>query len=239
MRVSGRGELQLSVLIETMRREGYELAVSRPEVILKPDGDHFLEPYEHLTVDIPDDLIGAMTEFFSRRRGRMLGMETPGSGRARMQFRIPSRGLIGLRTKFRVLTRGEGLMASELDGWKRLGSEIAPREGGALVSDRDGRTTRYALFQLADRGIFFVPPRTDVYCGQVVGENARSKDLWVNCCREKHLTNIRSSGADDAALIEPHRKLTLEECLEFLAEDELCEVTPEAYRIRKRVRRRP
>ena len=239
MRVSGRGELQLGVLIETMRREGYEVAVSRPEVILKPDGDRWLEPWERLVIDVADDLIGAMTEFFSRRGARMLGLETPGSGRARMVFRIPSRGLIGLRTKFRVLSRGEGLMASELDGWEPVGEPIPPREGGALVADRDGRTTRYALFNLADRGVFFVPAKTDVYSGMVVGESAREKDMWVNIVREKHLTNVRSAGADEAAILEPHRQMTLEECLEFLADDELCEVTPDAVRIRKRDRRKP
>jgi GTP-binding protein len=240
MRVSGRGELQLSVLIETMRREGFELAVSRPEVILHQD-EHGrqLEPYEKVTVDAPEDLIGSLTEFFSKRRGRMLSLDTPGGGRARMEFRIPSRGLIGLRTKFRVITRGDGIMASELDGWEKLGDEIAPREGGALVADRTGKTTKYALFNLEDRGVFFVPPRVDVYEGMIVGENARAKDLWVNICREKQLTNVRSSGADDAALIQPHKEMTLEECLEFLAEDELCEVTPDAYRIRKRVLRKP
>jgi len=240
MRVSGRGELQLSVLIETMRREGFELAVSRPEVILHIDeSGRTLEPYEKVTVDAAEDLIGSLTEFFSKRRGRMLALDTPGGGRARMEFRIPSRGLIGLRTKFRVITRGDGIMASELDGWEKMGEEIPPREGGALVADRTGKTTKYALFNLEDRGVFFVAPRIDVYEGMIVGENARAKDLWVNICREKQLTNVRSSGADDAALIQPHKELTLEECLEFLAEDELCEVTPDAYRIRKRVLRKP
>ncbi|MCI0340349.1 MAG: translational GTPase TypA [Planctomycetales bacterium] len=239
LKVSGRGELQLGVLLEIMRREGYEMTVSRPEVILKEEGGRKLEPYERVTIDCPEEFIGALSDLLSRRRGKMLRLDNPGYGRVRMEFRIPSQGLIGLRTKFRVLTKGEGVLNTEFDSWQPLGEPVTGRKTGALMSDREGKTTPYALWMLEDRGTFFVPPKAAVYCGMVVGEAGKDKDLWLNVCREKHLTNVRAAGADEAIQLTPHRQLTLEDGLEWIEADELLEVTPDSFRIRKRVLRKP
>ncbi len=239
LKVSGRGELQLGVLLEIMRREGYEMTVSRPEVIVKEEGGRRLEPFERVTIDCPTEFIGALSDILSKRRGKMLKLDNPGYGRVRIEFRIPSQGLIGFRTKFRVLTKGEGVLNSEFDSWQPIGEPVTGRKTGALISDREGKTTPYALWMLEDRGTFFIPPKTPVYCGMVVGEAGKDKDLWLNVCREKHLTNVRAAGADEAIQLTPHRQLTLEDGLEWIEADELLEVTPDSFRIRKRVLRKP
>ncbi len=234
--VMGRGELQLAILIETMRREGFELAVGRPRILTRrePDG-RILEPMEIVQVDCPEAFLGAVTQLLGSRRGRMLKMVNHGSGRARMDWRMPSRGLIGLRTQFLTETRGLGILNHLFDGYDAWQGPIPGRMTGALVADRPGRATAYAIEHLESRGTFFIAPGTPVYEGMIVGENNREKDLDVNVVKEKHLTNMRASTADDAARLVPPRILNLEQCLEFLADDELLEVTPQSLRLRKKV----
>ena len=234
-KVSGRGELQLAILIEMMRREGYELSVGKPEVVTREIDGRTHEPMELLQVDCPEDYVGAVTQKLGLRRGRMQRMTNHGSGRVRMEFRIPARGLIGFRTEFLTDTKGTGIMNHLFDGWEPWQGEIEHRASGALVSDRKGRTTAYAIENLQPRGILFVPPGADVYEGMIVGEHNRSNDLDVNICREKKLTNMRAASADDTVRLAPPRRLSLEQALEFIAEDELVEVTPKAFRLRKRV----
>jgi len=236
-KVSGRGELQLAILIEMMRREGFELSVGKPQVITRTLDGRLHEPMEQLVVDCPEEFIGTVTEMVGSRRGRMMKMTNHGSGRVRMEFRVPSRGLIGFRGQFLTDTRGTGLMNHLFDGWEPWQGEIEHRPTGALIADRAGRATAYAIEGLQPRGEMFVSPGDEVYEGMIVGEHARGNDLDVNIVREKKLTNMRASGADDALQLVPPRRMNLEQALEFLEEDELVEVTPKAMRLRKRVLR--
>ncbi len=233
--VSGRGELQLSILIEMMRREGYEIQVSKPEVITKEENGQLLEPFELVVIDIPEEFIGVVTEALGRRKGQMAKMINNGTGRVRLEYEIPSRGLIGFRGEFLTETKGTGLLNTlflRFDGWK---GEMKSRPTGSLIADRNGVATTYALFNLQERGLMFIRPQTKVYEGMIVGENARAVDLDVNIIKEKKLTNMRAASADDAMRLVPAKELTLEEALEFIADDELIEVTPTAIRLRKRV----
>jgi len=233
--VSGRGELQLAILIEMMRREGYELSVGKPEVITRRVDGQLHEPMEQLVVDCPEDFIGVVTQKVGQRRGRMMKMTNHGTGRVRMEFRMPSRGLIGFRGQFLTDTRGTGLMNHIFDGWEPWQGEIDHRPTGALVADRAGKATAYAIEGLQPRGELFVSPGDEVYQGMIVGENARENDLDVNIVKEKKLTNMRASGSDDTVHLVPPRLMNLEQALEFIKEDELVEVTPKAFRLRKRV----
>ena len=234
-KVLGRGELQLSVLIEMMRREGFELMVSRPEIVTRRIDGALMEPNELLTIDIPDNFVGTVIERLGPRRGEMIKMSNHGSGRVRMEFKIPSRGLIGLRNEMLTETRGTIIMNSIADGYVAYQGEIPQRPSGALISDRNGTTTTYALNGLQDRGVLFVPDGMEVYEGMVVGEHSRDNDLDVNAVREKKLTNMRASSADEALRLVPYKQLTLEQSIEFIADDELVEVTPKSLRLRKRV----
>jgi GTP-binding protein len=234
-KVSGRGELQLAILIEIMRREGYELSVGKPEVITRRIEEKLHEPMEMLVIDCPEEHIGVITQKLGMRRGRMMKMSNHGSGRVRMEFRLPSRGLIGFRTEFLTDTRGTGIMNSLFDGWDPWHGDIAHRANGALVSDRSGRTTAYAIENLQPRGVLFVPPGEEVYEGMVVGEHNRTNDLDVNITKEKKLTNMRASGSDDTIRLVPPLVMNLEQALEFIREDELVEVTPVTFRMRKRI----
>src|SRR5262247_2909859 len=234
-RVSGRGELQLAILIEMMRREGFEVEVGKPTIITREDGGQTLEPMEHLVVDIPEEFIGAVTQKVGPRRGTMVKMNNHGTGRVRLEYRIPARGLIGYRTEFLTDTRGTGLLNHLFDGWDAWQGDIAHRQNGALVADRGGRTTAYAIDHLQARGTMFVGPGEQVYEGQVVGENARDNDMDVNITKEKKLTNMRASTADEGVKLTPPRLMNLEQCLEWIREDELLEVTPKSLRLRKRV----
>jgi GTP-binding protein len=235
LRVSGRGELQLAILIEMMRREGYEVEVGKPEIITRRDaGGRTLEPMEHLVIDIPEEYIGAVTQKIGPRKGIMTKMVNHGTGRVRLEYRIPSRGLIGYRTEFLTDTRGTGLLNHLFDGWDAWQGDIAHRQNGALVADRAGRTTGYAIDNLQARGTMFVSPGEPVYEGQIVGENSRDNDLDVNITKEKKLTNMRASTADEGIKLTPPRVMNLEQCLEWIREDELLEVTPRSLRLRKR-----
>jgi GTP-binding protein len=234
-KVMGRGELQLSILIETMRREGYELMVGKPEIVTRRIDGKLMEPVEHLTIDIPENFVGVVIEKLGPRKGEMTKMHNHGYGRVRLEFRVPSRGLIGLRSELLTDTRGTIVMNSLFDGYTEYQGEIPHRLTGALVSDRPGVATAYALFNLQERGELFVPPGTDVYEGMVIGENARDVDLDVNVVREKKLTNMRASTADEAIRLVPHKALNLEQAIEFIADDEFVEVTPKTLRLRKKI----
>jgi GTP-binding protein len=236
-RVSGRGELQLAILIEMMRREGYELEVGKPTIITRTENGQTLEPMEYLVIDIPEEFIGAVTQKIGPRRGAMAKMVNHGTGRVRLEYRIPARGLIGYRTEFLTDTRGTGLLNHLFDGWDAWQGEIAHRQNGALVADRGGRATAYAIDNLQARGVMFIGPGLEVYEGMIVGENARDNDLDVNITKEKKLTNMRASTADEAAKITPPRVMNLEQNLEWIREDELLEVTPKSLRLRKRTMR--
>ncbi len=233
-KVSGRGELQLAIMIEMMRREGYELQVSKPEVITRRENGQLLEPIELTVIDCPDTFIGVVTEALGRRKGRLTKMVNHGTGRVRMEFEIPSRGLIGFRSEFLTDTKGTGLLNTIFLRWDEWQGAISQRITGAMVADRPGPTTTYALFNLQERGELFVRPGTQVYEGMVIGENARDVDLDVNVIKEKKLTNMRASSADDAMRLVPFRELSLEQALEFIREDELVEVTPSSIRMRKK-----
>jgi GTP-binding protein len=234
-KVMGRGELQLAILIEMMRREGYELMVGKPEIVTRSVGGKTLEPVERLTVDIPEEFVGVVIEKLGTRKGEMQKMHNHGYGRVRMEFRVASRGLIGLRSELLTDTRGTIVMNSLFDGYTEWQGHIPHRLTGALVADRAGATTAYALWGLQERGELFVGPGTEVYEGMVIGENSRDNDLDVNCVREKKLTNMRSSTADDAIRLVPFRTLNLEQAIEFIAEDEYVEVTPKSLRLRKKI----
>ena len=235
--VSGRGELHLSILIETMRREGYELGVGKPRVITRvdPDTGATLEPYELVIVDLPDEFVGTVTQALGQRRGRMQKMHALGSGRSRVEYSVPSRGLIGYRGEFMTSTRGTGIMNRLFTGFDAWAGPIPHRTTGALVADRAGRVTTYAVEGLQERGQLFVAPGDDVYAGMVAGENSRDNDLDVNIVREKKLTNMRASTSDQAAKIDVVHRPSLEEGLTWIADDELVEVTPTAIRLRKAI----
>src|SRR5204863_1627890 len=234
-KVSGRGELQLAILIEMMRREGFELSVGKPEVITRTIDHKLHEPMEMLVIDCPEEYIGVLTQKLGERRGRMMKMVNHGTGRVRMEFRVPSRGLIGFRSQFLTDTRGTGLLNHLFDGWEPWQGDIAHRATGALIADRSGKATAYAIENLQPRGELFVSPTDEVYEGMVVGEHARDNDLDVNIVKEKKLTNMRASGSDDTVHLVPPRLLNLEQALEFIKEDELVEVTPKSVRLRKRI----
>jgi len=234
-RVLGRGELQLAILIETMRREGFELMVGKPEIVVRSEKGKKLEPVERLVIDIPENFIGIILETLGARRGEMLKMSNHNSGRVRMDFRIPSRGLIGLRGQLLTDTRGTALIHSIFDGWIEYGGEMALRPTGALVADRAGVSTAFALWNLQERGELFIGPARDVYEGMIVGENTREQDMDVNVTKEKKLTNMRSSTADEAIRLIPHKELSLEQAIEFIADDEYVEITPKTIRLRKKV----
>jgi GTP-binding protein len=234
-KVSGRGELQLAILIEMMRREGYELQVSKPEAITRKVEGKTLEPIEAVVIDCPDEFIGVITEALGRRKGQMTKMVNHGTGRVRLEFETPSRGLIGFRNEFLTETKGTGLLNTMFLRWGEWQGALRGRATGSLVADRQGDTTTYALFNLQERGTLFVRPGTRVYEGMIVGENARAVDLDVNAIKEKKLTNMRASTADEAMRLVPPKELSLEQALEFIADDELVEVTPESIRLRKRV----
>jgi GTP-binding protein len=231
--VQGRGELQLAVLVEIMRREGFELTVGKPQVVTKVVDGTVCEPMEHLSVDVPEDYVGVVTQLLALRKGRMEQMVNHGSGWVRMEFLVPARGLIGFRTEFLTETRGTGILHHVFDRYEPWHGEMRTRPTGSLVADRNGKTSSFALFNLQERGTLFVGPGEDVYEGAVVGENARAEDLDVNACKEKKLTNMRSSTSDELVRLIPHRLLSLDQALEFIREDECVEVTPEAVRLRK------
>jgi GTP-binding protein TypA/BipA len=233
--VQGRGELQLAILIEQMRREGYELQVSKPEVILREEGGKTLEPFEDVTIDVPEEFIGVITEQLSLRRGRMVSLTNHQTGWVRLEFRVPARGLIGFRSQMLTDTKGTAILHQVFAGYEPWAGDIKHRLTGVLVADRSGITTGYALDQLQDRGELFASPGAEVYEGMIVGENARAEDIDVNPTREKQKTNIRAAGADDAIKLVPPRILSLEQALEFVAGDELVELTPTAIRLRKRL----
>jgi len=234
-KVMGRGELQLAILIEMIRREGYELSVSMPESITKNVNGILHEPMEHLVIDIPEEFIGVVTQQVGIRKGRMQKMNNNGHGRVRLEFRIPSRGLIGFRSQFLTDTRGTGLFNHIFDGYEPWHGSITKRSTGTLVADRPGKTTTYALHHLQPRGTLFVKENTPVYEGMVIGENSRENDLDVNVIKEKKLTNIRAAGSDEALQLVPPKILSLEQAIEFIKEDELVEVTPLSVRIRKKI----
>ncbi|MHB2016067.1 MAG: translational GTPase TypA [Candidatus Xenobia bacterium] len=233
--VCGRGELHLSILIETMRREGYELAVSSPRVLTRTINGELHEPLELLTLDLPEESLGPVMEIMGERRADMQNMTGSGTGRLRLEFVIPMRGLLGFRSDFLTLTRGYGVMSHLSAGYGPWRGEIAGRSRGSLIAAEAGLATPYALQNLQDRGVFFIEPQEKIYCGMVVGEHCRASDLEVNVCKKKHVTNMRSSTSEEAVRLEVPRKMTLEQALEFIATDELVEVTPKSIRVRKAI----
>ncbi len=235
MRVIGRGELQLSILIEMMRREGYELQVSRPEIVTRETPEGRLEPVEDVVIDVPEEFQGVIIAALGTRKGTMTKMVNNGSGRVRLEFRVPARGLIGLRSQFLTDTRGTGIMNHIFAGWEPWAGPIPARPTGALVADRGGVATAFAISNLQDRGEIFIDPATEVYEGMLIGENSRNNDLDVNVTKEKKQTNMRASTADEAIRIIPPRKLGLEVAIEFINDDELVEITPKAIRVRKKI----
>jgi len=233
--VTGRGEFQLAIIIETMRREGYELQVSKPTVVTREINGKLQEPVELLVIDIPEDFIGVVSQLLAMRKGKMTKMVHAGSSRVRLEFSVPSRGLIGFRSRFLTDTRGTGIMNALFDGWAPWHGAVQARTNGAMVSDREGVATPYAVFHLQERGTIFIQPGARVYEGMVVGEYSRNVDLNVNICREKKLTNIRAAGRDENIIISPHREMGLEDGIEWIADDELVEVTPQSIRLRKKI----
>ncbi len=233
-KVMGRGELQLAILIEMMRREGYELSVSMPETITKTINGQVYEPFELLVIDIPEEFIGVVSQQIGIRKGKMTKMQNNGHGRVRLEYRIPSRGLIGFRSQFLTDTKGTGLLNHLFDGYEIWQGQMTKRQTGALVADRPGKTNTYALFHLQPRGTLFVAENTNVYEGMIVGENSRPNDLDVNVTKEKKLTNMRAASADDMMQLIPPRIMNLEQAIEFIKEDELVEVTPLSVRLRKK-----
>jgi GTP-binding protein len=232
-RVSGRGLLHLSVLIETMRREGFELSVGKPEVIRKKIDGKWHEPFEILHVDVPETSVGPVIEAVGARRGQMLDMTTSGTGLSHLEFIVPARGLIGLRTRLLNATKGEAVIHHQFDSYKEQEGEVPRRANGVLISQDNGKVSAYALWKLQDRADFFVKPGEEVYEGMIVGENARDNDLVVNPVREKKLTNMRASGTDENMVLRPPRDMGLEVALEYIEDDEFVEVTPETIRLRK------
>jgi GTP-binding protein len=235
MKIIGRGELQLSILIEMMRREGFEIQVSRPDIVTKQMNGQTVEPVEELVIDVPEDHQGIVIAQVGERKGVMTKMVNNGSGRVRLEFRIPARGLIGFRSQFMTDTKGTGIMNHIFSSWEPWHGAIPARANGALVADRSGVATSYAIFNLQERGEIFIDPATTVYEGMIIGENARPSDMDVNVCKEKKQTNMRASSADEAIRLIPPRKLGLEQAIEFINDDELVEVTPTSIRLRKRI----
>jgi GTP-binding protein len=235
MKVIGRGELQLSILIEMMRREGYEMQVSRPEIVTRETPSGRTEPIEELVIDVAEEFQGMVIAEIGMRRGALTRMVNHGSGRIRLDFKIPARGLIGFRSKFLTETRGTGIMHHVFAGWEPWHGPIPSRPTGALVSDRPGPVTAYAIANLQERGEMFVEPGVPVFEGMIVGENARANDLDVNITREKKQTNMRASTADEGIRLIPPRRLSLEQAIEFINDDELVEVTPHNLRLRKKI----
>jgi len=231
--VRGRGELQMAILIETMRREGYEFMVSKPQVITKEENGKTLEPMEKVFLDIPEDKIGILTEKLSARKGKMTNLQNHGTGRVNLEFSIPSRGLIGFRSQFMTDTNGAGIMNKLFDGHASWFGSIPQRNSGALVADRNGKVTTYACVGMVDRGELFLNVGTEVYNGMIIGERNRDGDLNINITREKKLTNMRAAGSDNTITLRPPKQLSLDQCIEFIAEDELVEVTPDNIRLRK------
>ena len=232
--VSGRGELHLSILLETMRREGYEVQVGAPRVIVRKVEGKEYEPFEHLVIDVPERFASTVIGTLSGRKGQLVDVEPQGS-RTRIEFEIPARALFGFRTQFLSMTQGEGIMSHVFDGYAPWAGDLKTRRNGSLVASEAGSAFAYSIWKLQDRGSFFITPATEVYVGMVVGENNRAGDLNVNVCKNKKLTNVRSSGADDALNLTPVRKLTLEDALEYIGEDELVEITPKSIRLRKKI----
>jgi GTP-binding protein len=235
LEVSGRGELQLAVLIESMRREGYELQTSRPEVIVKDIDGKKHEPLERGVCDVPEEHVGTVTQALAPRKGRVTDLRPGDTGRTVITFEAPARGLIGFRGLLLTASRGTALLHTHNAGWMPWVGELPHRQGGAMMADRTGVTTAYALDNLQTRGVLFVGPGEDVYEGMIIGENSRPDDMMVNCVREKQKTNIRTHSADEAIKLTPPKIVTLESGIEFIAEDELVEVTPESIRVRKRI----
>jgi GTP-binding protein len=233
--VQGRGELALSVLVELMRREGFELTVGNPQVVTREVGGKLCEPIERMSVDVPEEYVGVITQMLAMRKGRMEQMVNHGTGWVRMEYLVPARGLIGFRTEFLTETRGTGLVHHVFDRWEPWQGELRTRPTGSLVADRRGIVAAFALFKLQERGTLFVAPGDEVYEGMIIGESSRSEDLDVNPTKEKHLTNMRSSTADELVRLVPKRELSLDQALEFLRVDEAVEVTPHSVRLRKAV----
>ena len=231
--VAGRGEMHLSILMETMRREGYEFSVSTPRVLTKTIDGKLCEPIERMVADVPEECMGAVIEKMGRRKGDLLGM-TPMGSRYRLEFLVPSRGLFGYRSEFLTDTRGEGIMSSVLDSYAPMKGEIERRLTGSLIAHESGEAVTYGLHAAQERGVLFIGPGTPVYAGMVVGICSRNEDMTVNVCKRKQLTNMRASGSDEALRLVTPRTYSLEQCLEFLADDELLECTPKTLRIRKR-----
>lgn len=234
-KVSGRGELHLSILIETMRRQGYEFQVSKPKVIFKEIDGVEHEPIEHLTIDVPEDFMGVVMEKLGTRRAEMVNMHSSNQGYMRLEFKVPARGLIGYRSEFMTDTKGNGIMNHVFHGHEPFKGEIFGRQRGSIVAWENGEAVTYGLYNAQDRGTLFIDPGLKVYEGMVVGENARAEDIVINVCKKKHVTNMRASGSDEALRLTPPRQMSLEQCLEFIADDELVEITPKNIRIRKRI----
>ncbi len=231
--MQGRGELALAVLVELMRREGFELTVGQPQVLTREIDGRRHEPVERLAIDVPEDYVGVVTQLLALRKGRLEHMVNHGTGWVRMEYLVPTRGLIGLRTEFLTETRGTGIAHHVFDRWEPWAGELRQRPTGALVADRAGAAAQFALMNLQERGTLFIAPGEPVYEGMIVGENARADDLDVNPCKEKHLTNMRSSTSEVLVRLVPHRHLSLDQALELLRPDECAEVTPDAVRLRK------
>ncbi|MBQ6625371.1 MAG: translational GTPase TypA, partial [Clostridia bacterium] len=234
-KVSGRGELHLSILIETMRRQGYEFQVSRPKVIMKEENGQLLEPMELLIVEVPEQYVGAVIEKLGSRKGELENMGAREGGTTHIEFKIPSRGLIGYRSEFMTDTNGNGIMNQLFAGYEPFKGEIETRERGSIVVHETGTTTGYGLFNTQDRGRLFVGPGVDVYEGMIIGECAKNEDVTCNVCKKKQMTNTRAAGSDEALRLVPHSVLSLEQSMEFISDDELLEVTPESLRLRKRI----
>ena len=234
-KVSGRGELHLSILIETMRREGYEFQVSRPQVIMKEIDGKLCEPIEILSIEVPEEYVGAVIEKVSSRKADMINMCPKDGGMTSLEFRVPSRGIIGYRSEFLTDTNGKGILNQLFDCFEPYKGEIIQRRHGSLVAHETGVSTGYGLFAAQERGRLFIGPGVDVYEGMVVGSTPKAEDITVNVCKKKHVTNMRASGSDDALKLTPHSVLSLEQSIEFIDDDELLEVTPKSLRIRKRI----
>lgn len=234
-KVSGRGELHLSILIENMRREGYEFQVSKPEVLFKTIDGKKHEPIEKVTIDVPEEYVGSIIEKLGQRKGELITMTQPSGGYTRLEFMIPARGLIGYRSEFMTDTRGNGILNSVFEGYQPYKGDIPRRPQGSLVAFESGEAVTYGLYAAQERGILFTTPGTKVYEGMVVGQNAKSGDIEVNVCKKKQLTNTRASGSDDALRLSPPKVMSLEEALEFIEDDELLEITPENIRVRKSI----